>query len=170
MKTQFHRLVLPKFYHLYCRAVLRSYSVSIYRFKRDNFPSENVVCESKTCIQNGQYFERRLDLTSCVCDVRQVERLVPPSLMKTQKIVEDNENSRGQKYTLWRRSGFNQVLIQVQLIQSLSFLTTTKKNKNTTTTKKKKIPYPFFNTGCPQGIPRKKKVSLLSSCFYFSSS
>ena len=31
-------------------------------------------------------------------DVRQVERLVPPSLMKTQKIVEDNENNRAQKY------------------------------------------------------------------------
>ena len=81
-------------------SVLRSYSVSIYRFKRDNFLSENVICESKTCIQNGQYFERRLDLTSCECDVRRVERFLPPSLMKTQKIVEDNENSRGQKYTL----------------------------------------------------------------------
>ena len=80
VKTQFHRLVLSKFYHLYCRAVLRSYSVSIYRFKRDNFLSENVIFESKTCIQNGQYFERRLDLTSCECDDRRVERLVPPSL------------------------------------------------------------------------------------------
>ena len=50
-------------HHLYCRAVLWSYSVSIYRFKRDNFLSENVIFESKTCIQNGQYFERRLDLT-----------------------------------------------------------------------------------------------------------
>ena len=44
-------------------------------------------------------------------------------------------------------SGFNQVLIQVQLIQSLPFVTTMK-NKNTTTKKNKKIPYPFFNTGC----------------------
>ena len=45
-------------------------------------------------------------------DVRRVERLVPPSLMKTQKIVEDNENNRTQKYPL--KGG--QVLIQVQLI------------------------------------------------------
>ena len=37
VKTQFLCLVLSKFHHLYCRAVLRSYSVSIYRFKRDNF-------------------------------------------------------------------------------------------------------------------------------------
>ena len=37
-------------------------------------------------------------------------------------------------------------------------MTTTKKNKNTTTTTTtKKIPYPFFNTGCPQGIPRNDK-------------
>ena len=78
VKTQFLRFVLSKFHHLYCRAVLRSYSVSIYRFKRDNFLSENVAFESKTCVQNGQYFERRLDI------------------MKTQKIVEDNENNRAQ--------------------------------------------------------------------------
>ena len=49
-------------------------------------------------------------------DVRRVERLVPPSLppslMKTQKIVEDNVNNRAQKYPL--KGG--QVLIQVQLI------------------------------------------------------
>ena len=64
----------------YCRAVLRSYSVSIYPFTRDNFLSENVTFESKRCIQNGQYFERRLDLTQCECDVRRVERLVPPFL------------------------------------------------------------------------------------------
>ena len=81
MKTQFLRLVLSKFHHLYCRAVRRSYSVSIYRFKRVNFLSENVIFESKTCMQNGQCFERRLlDLTSSECDVRRVERLVPPSL------------------------------------------------------------------------------------------
>ena len=46
-------------------------------FKRDNCLSENVIYESKTCIQNGQYFERSLD--PCECDVRRVERLVPPS-------------------------------------------------------------------------------------------
>ena len=51
---------------------------SIYRFKRDNFLSENVIFETKTCIQNGQYFERSLDPSEC--DVRRVERLVPPSL------------------------------------------------------------------------------------------
>ena len=61
--------------------------------------------------------------------------------MKTMRTIEHkNIPSRG-----------DQVLIQVQLIQSLPFVTTTKKNKNTTT----KIPNPFFNTGCPQGIPRK---------------
>ena len=52
--------------------------LSIYRFKRDNCLSENVIFESKTCIQNGQYFERSLG--PCECDVRRVERLVPPSL------------------------------------------------------------------------------------------
>ena len=54
--------------------------LSIYRFKRDNFLSENIIFESKTCIQNGQYFERSLELTSCECDVRRVERLGSPSL------------------------------------------------------------------------------------------
>ena len=48
--------------------------LSVYRFKRDNFLSENVIFESKTCIQNGQYFD------PCECDIRRVERLVPPSL------------------------------------------------------------------------------------------
>ena len=52
--------------------------LSIYRFKRDNFLSENVIFESNTCIQNGQYFERSLD--PCERDVRRVERLVPPFL------------------------------------------------------------------------------------------
>ena len=52
--------------------------LSIYRFKRDNFLSENVIFESKTCIQDAQYFERSLD--PCECDVRRVRRLVPPSL------------------------------------------------------------------------------------------
>ena len=69
--------------------------------------------------------------------------------MKTMRTVEDKN--------IPSREG--QVLIQVQLTQSLPFVTTTKKNKNTTTTTtttKKKIPYPFFNTGCPQGIPRNK--------------
>ena len=47
-----------------------------------------------------------------------------------------------------RGSGFNQVLIQVQLIHSLPIVTTM---KNTTTTK---ILDRIFNTGCPQGIPR----------------
>ena len=42
--------------------------------------------------------------------------------------------------------GFNQVLIQVQLIHSLPFVTTMKE-KNTTTTKNK-IPYPFLNAVC----------------------
>ena len=31
-------------------------------------------------VQNGQYFERGLDPCECECDVRRVERLVPPSL------------------------------------------------------------------------------------------
>ena len=48
-------------------------------------------------------------------------------------------------------AGFNQVLIQVQLIPSLPFVATMK--KNTTTTTKKKLDR-TFNTGCPQGTPR----------------
>ena len=39
--------------------------------------------------------------------------------MKTQKIVEDNENNRAQKYPLYGGTGFNQVLIQVQLMYTL---------------------------------------------------
>ena len=56
--------------------------ISIYHFKRDNhcFLYENDIFESNTCMQNGQYFERSLDLTSCEYDVRRVERLGPPSL------------------------------------------------------------------------------------------
>ena len=55
--------------------------LSIYRFKRDNFLSENVIFESKTCIQNCHYFDISLDLTSCECDVRRVELKAqsPPS-------------------------------------------------------------------------------------------
>ena len=47
--------------------------LSIYRFKRDNFLSENVIFESKTCIQNAHHSV--LDL-----DVRLVEKLghLPP--------------------------------------------------------------------------------------------
>ena len=37
--------------------------LSIYRFKRDNFLSENVIFESKTCIQNGHYFEEGMGRT-----------------------------------------------------------------------------------------------------------
>ena len=43
------------------------------------------------------------DLTSHHANVMSDEwksSFLPPSLMKMQKIVEDNENSRGQKYTL----------------------------------------------------------------------
>ena len=43
------------------------------------------------------------DLTSHDANVtseRVKGSFLPPSLMKTQKIVEDNENNRGQKYTL----------------------------------------------------------------------
>ena len=36
--------------------------------------------------------------------------------MKTQKIVEDNESNRGQKYPLQEVTGFNQVVIKLQLI------------------------------------------------------
>ena len=74
MKTQFLRRELSKFHHFYCRVEV---ILSIYRFKRDNFLSENVIFESKTCIQNGHYFERRLDLTIYKCNVRRVERLGP---------------------------------------------------------------------------------------------
>ena len=61
--------------------------------------------------------------------------------------VEDNDNNRGQKYPFER----GQRLIQVQLIYSLPIVTTIKKNTTTTTTK---IPDPFLNAVCPQGIPR----------------
>ena len=48
------------------------------------------------------------------------------------------------------RDGYKwpQVLIQVQLIHSLPFVTNDEEKNN--------IRYPFFNTGCPQGIPRNK--------------
>ena len=50
--------------------------LSIYGFKRDNFVSENIIFESKTCLHNGHYFERPLAfLTSCECYIRRVERL-----------------------------------------------------------------------------------------------
>ena len=47
--------------------------LSIYRFKRDNFLSANVIFESKTCIQNAQHSKSLLD-------VRLVEKLghLPP--------------------------------------------------------------------------------------------
>ena len=47
--------------------------VSIYRLKRDNFLSENVIFESKTCIKNAQHSKSLLD-------VRLVEKLgdLPP--------------------------------------------------------------------------------------------
>ena len=32
---------------------------------------------AKTCVHNGHYFERSLDLTSCECGVKRVERLCP---------------------------------------------------------------------------------------------
>ena len=59
VKTQFH-----------CRGLSTIFTVeyfsevvlSIYRFKRDNFLSENIIFESKTCTQNGHYFERALTL------------------------------------------------------------------------------------------------------------
>ena len=89
-------------------------------------------------MQNGQYFERRLDLTSCECDVRRIERLVslPPSLMKTQKIVEDNESNRGQKYPLQGVTGFNQIVIKLKLIFNITICDYDEE--------KKKIHYPFF--------------------------
>ena len=40
--------------------------------------------------------------------------------MKTQKIVEDNENNRGQKYPLQEVTGFNQVVIKLQLIFNIT--------------------------------------------------
>ena len=40
--------------------------------------------------------------------------------MKTQKIVEDNENNRGQKYPLQGVTGFNQVVIKLQLIFNIT--------------------------------------------------
>ena len=37
-----------------------------------------------------------------------------------QKIVEDNENNRGQKYPLQGVTGFNQVVIKLQLIFNIT--------------------------------------------------
>ena len=64
--------------------------------------------------------------------------------------VEDNNNNRGQKYPHLGGggAGFNQVLIQAQLIQSLPFVTTMKKNTTTT-----KILDRIFNAVGP-GLPR----------------
>ena len=49
--------------------------------------------------------------------------------LKTMRTIEDKNIPSG--------GGGGQILIQVQLIQSLPFVTTMKKKKNTTTTKKK---------------------------------
>ena len=69
VKTQFLRRVVqfPPFI-LSNRVIL-----SIYRFKRDNFLSENVIFESKTFIQNAHHSKSLLD-------VRLVEKLghLPP--------------------------------------------------------------------------------------------
>ena len=83
-----------------------------YRFKRDNFLFEDVF-ESKTCQYKMASILKEASQTHAN-DVRRVERLLPPSLMKTQKIVEDNENNRAQKYPLQGVTRFNQVVIKLQ--------------------------------------------------------
>ena len=63
------------------------------------------------------------DLTSHNTNVTSDEQkgsFLPPSLMKTQKIVEDNENNRGQKNPLQGVTGFNQVEIKLQLIFNIT--------------------------------------------------
>ena len=76
--------------------------ISIYGFKKHNFVSENIIFESKTCLHNGIILKEPLAFfTSCECYIRRVERLcLLPTDIKTEKIVDDNENKRGQKYPL----------------------------------------------------------------------
>ena len=78
-----------------------------------------------------------LGIRSWLCDIRLVERLgpLPPDIQAEDNIVENNENNRAQKYPLQR----GQVLIQVQLIYPLPFVTTMNKNN------KIPVPNPFLN-------------------------
>ena len=89
MKTQFLSRELSNFHNLYYTVPLISYSFYIYRFKRDNSLSENVIFESKTCMQHSHHSKSLLflDLRSWLCDVRLLERLgpLPPDIH-----VEDN--------------------------------------------------------------------------------
>ena len=63
VKTQFLCRELSNFNHYF---ILSSRVIlSIYRFKRDNVLSENVIFESKTCIQNSHHSKSLLQfLTS----------------------------------------------------------------------------------------------------------
>ena len=63
------------------------------------------------------------DLTSQHANVTSDEykgSFLPPSLIKTQKIVEDNESNRGQKYPLQGVTGFNQIVIKLKLIFNIT--------------------------------------------------
>ena len=97
--------------------------VSIYRFKRHNFVSEYIIFESKTCLHNGHYFERTLGLFHIMRILHQTSRKA--LIFRKQKIVDDK------KISPLGETGFNQVLIQVQLLQSLPFVTTMKKKIKT---------------------------------------
>ena len=88
-----------------------------------------------------------------LCDVTQIEMSrfddLIPSLLTYELImdsdwagvVEDNDNNTGQKYPLQGRTEFNSGSIN-------SFITICDYEEE------KRIPHPFFNVLCPQGIPR----------------
>ena len=78
VKSQFLRRELSNFHHLYCRVVLRSLILLIYRFKRDDFLSENGIFACKTFTQYGQNSYLTSEHTVLwLCDVRPVQRLGP---------------------------------------------------------------------------------------------
>ena len=78
--------------------------------------------------------------------------------MKTQKIVEDNENYRAQNIpSRGGGTGFNQVLIQVQLMYTLQVCDYDEEKEKKEKQQKKRYATGFLpHSALCEGIPRKK--------------